>query len=93
VAEEEQLVIHPPDGAQKRELLCLLGERFEAGAALLYAEPVEARSAAGRRHMARAWGEEVRRRSIGFVGAERVYDVSVDESWNWCEYPDPADKF
>jgi hypothetical protein len=55
VAEEEQLVIHPPGDTQKRKLLCLLRERLEAGAALLYAEPVEARSEAGRRHTTRPW--------------------------------------
>jgi tRNA (cmo5U34)-methyltransferase len=55
------LVIHHLDSTGKRELFSRLCEKLEAGGALLYADVVEARSEAGRRHMARAWDEEVRR--------------------------------
>jgi tRNA (cmo5U34)-methyltransferase len=62
------LVIHHLDGAEKRELSRRLQKKLEARGALLYADVVEARSEVGRRHMARAWDEEVRQRSLRIRG-------------------------
>lgn len=86
------LVIHHLDDAEKRELFRLLQRRLEAGGALLYADVIEARSEAGRRHMARAWEEEVRRRSLRSRGDESAYRAFVDRGWNLFEHPDPMDK-
>lgn len=86
------LVIHHLDDAGKRELFRLLLERLEPGGALLYADLVEPKSERGRRHMARTWDEEVRRRSLELTGDEHAHEAFVDEKWNWYEYPDPADK-
>jgi tRNA (cmo5U34)-methyltransferase len=86
------LVIHHLDGAEKRELFRRLQKKLEAGGALLYADVVEARSEVGRRHMARAWDEEVRRRSLGIRGDESAYRDFVDREWNLFDHPDPMDK-
>ncbi len=48
------LVIHHLGGSGKRQLFGSLWERLEPGGALLYADLVEPKSEAGRRHMARA---------------------------------------
>jgi|SRR5215211_583645 len=86
------LVIHHLDGAGKRELFRGLREKLEAGGALLYADVIEARSEIGRRHMARAWDEEVRQRSLRLMGDESAYRAFAARDWNMYEHPDPADK-
>ncbi len=86
------LVIHHLDGSGKRELFRRLREKLEAGGALLYADVVEASSEAGRRHMARAWDEEVRQRSLRIRGDESAYRAFVARHWNMFEHPDPMDK-
>jgi tRNA (cmo5U34)-methyltransferase len=86
------LVIHHLDGTEKRELFRCLRKKLEAGGALLYADVVEARSEVGRRHMARAWDEEVRQRSLRIRGDESAYRAFVDRDWNMFEHPDPMDK-
>lgn len=84
------LVIHHLSGAAKRALYRRLLERLEPGGALLYADVVEAKSEPGRAHMSRAWGEEVRRRSVSLTGDERAHRLFVEERWNVFEHPDPA---
>ncbi len=86
------LAIHHLDGAEKRGLYGRLFEKLEPGGALLYADVVEARSEPGRKHMARAWNEEVKRRSSGLTGGDRAYRLFVDDGWNMYEHPDPMDK-
>lgn len=86
------LVLHHLDGAGKREHFSHLWKKLEPGGALLYADLVEPKSEAGRRHMARAWNEEVRRRALDLTGDERAYRAFVERKWNWYEHPDPADK-
>lgn len=86
------LVIHHLDGGEKRELFRSILERLEPGGALLYADLVEAKGEPGRRHMSRAWEEEVRRRSRELTGDEGAYRVFVEEEWNLYEHPDPVDK-
>lgn len=70
-------MIHPLDGTQERELLRMLWERLEAGTALLYADLIEAKSEDGRRHMARAWGDEVQRSRSGSP------ETSVPTTFSW----------
>ena len=86
------LVIHHLAGAGKRELFGKLWEKLEPGGALLYADMIEPRSEIGRRHMAQAWNEETRRRSLKLTGNERAYRTFVEQEWNWYEHPDPMDK-
>lgn len=86
------LVIHHLDGAGKRDLFRRIFEKLEPGGALLFADVVEEKSEAGRRHMARAWNEEVERRSLELTGDDRAYRFFVDEGWNMYEHTDPMDK-
>ncbi len=86
------LVIHHLDGAGKRDLFSGIFERLEPGGAFLYADIVEEKSEFGRRHMARAWNEEVERRSLELTGDDRAHRFFVDEGWNMYEHPDPMDK-
>jgi tRNA (cmo5U34)-methyltransferase len=86
------LVIHHLGGVEKRELFRRLLERLEDGGALLYADVIEARSERSRQHMARAWDEEVRQRSLGITGDESAYRAFVDRNWNMYEHPDPMDR-
>lgn len=84
------LAIHHLDGAAKGALFRRLRERLDPGGALLYADVVEAKSEPGRLHMARAWNDEVQRRSRDLTGDERAYRLFVEDHWNMYEYPDPA---
>ncbi len=86
------LVIHHLDGAGKREFFRRVFEKLEPGGALLYADVTEEKSEFGRRHMARAWNEEVERRSLELTGDDRAHRFFVDEGWNMYEHPDPMDK-
>lgn len=86
------LVIHHLDGAGKRDLLRRIFEKLESGGAFLYADVVEEKSEYGRLHMARAWNEEVERRSRELAGDDRAYRLFVDKGWNMYEHPDPMDK-
>lgn len=85
-------MIHHLDGAGKRRLYRRLWEKLEPGGACLYADVVEAKSRLAQGHMARAWEEEVRRRSLRLTGDERAYRVFAAEKWNMYEHPDPGDK-
>lgn len=86
------LVIHHLDGAGKRELFRRFQKKLEDGGALLYADVIEARSERSRQHMARAWDEEVRRRSLWITGDESAYRAFVDRNWNMYGHPDPMDR-
>lgn len=86
------LVIHHLGGAGKRELFRRILDKLEPGGAFVFADVVEEKSEAGRRHMARMWNEEVRRRSLELTGDDRAYRFFVDEGWNMYEHPDPMDK-
>lgn len=86
------LVIHHLDRAGKRELFRQIFEKLESGGAFLYADVVEEKSEPGRKHMARSWNEEVKRRSLELTGDGRAYRFFVDEGWNMYEHPDPMDK-
>lgn len=83
------LAIHHLDGMGKRNLYRRLLEKLDPGGALLYADVVEPGSEPGRAHMARAWDEEVRRRSRDLTGDERAYRLFVEDEWNMYEHPDP----
>lgn len=84
------LVIHHLDGDGKRALFGRLLERLEPGGALLVADIAEPTSEWGRRHMARAWDEEVQRQSHEFTGSLDVYDRFVGDRWNAFTYPDTS---
>lgn len=86
------LVLHHLDGKGKRGLFGKLLEKLEPGGALLYADLVEPRSEIGRRHLARAWNEETKRRSLKLTGDERAYRTFAEQQWNWYEHPDPMDQ-
>jgi SAM-dependent methyltransferase len=86
------LVIHHLDGAGKRELFARLYRRLEPGGALLIADVVEPASEPARRYLARAWSEEVRRRSLALRGDLSAYEFFERERWNLYDHPDPIDK-
>lgn len=87
------LVVHHLDESGKRALFARLRDRLEPGGALLLADIVAPTSERGRRHMARAWEDEVRRRSLAFDGDLRAYDFFVESGWNTFDHPDdPLDQ-
>ncbi len=86
------LVIHHLDGPGKQALFGALHQRLAPGGALLIADVVAPTSELGRRHMARAWDDVVRRQSIEYTGDLRAHEFFLAEHWNMYEYPDPVDK-
>lgn len=86
------LVIHHLGWEGKRGLFADLFARLEPGGALLYADVVRERSEAGRRHMSRAWSDEVRERSLRLTGDEAAHRTFEEDGWNMYEHPDPMDK-
>ncbi len=86
------LVIHHLDGPAKRDLFARLFDRLEPGGALLIADILEPTSKPGRRHMARAWEDGVRRQSQTLYGDLRAHDFFIEERWNIFDHPDPGDR-
>ncbi len=85
------LVLHHLGAAGKRDLFARLFDRLEPGGALLFADVMEPRTERGRRHYARAWEQEIRRRSEEIHGDGRAHEFFVRERWNVYDYPDPMD--
>jgi tRNA (cmo5U34)-methyltransferase len=86
------LVLHHLDASGKRDLFRRLFDRLEPGGALLFADVMAPRTERARSHFARAWEEEMRRRSVEIYGDERAHEFFVRERWNIYYYPDPIDK-
>lgn len=87
------LVIHHLEDGAKRELLRALHRHLEPGGAVLIADIVRPSSEWGRRHAARAWDQDARRRSVELTGALAAYETLARDRWNWFEHPDdPMDK-
>ena len=86
------LVFHHLDASGKRELFARLFDRMEPGGALLSADVMAPRTERARRHLAGAWEEEIRRRSVEIHGDGRAHELFVRERWNIYEHPDPMDK-
>jgi trans-aconitate methyltransferase len=83
------LTIHHLDGPGKSRLFADLFARLEPGGALCLADLVEPASSWAKRHMADAWTEAVRQRSLDLTGETRTYDFFVEERWNSYDFPDP----
>ena len=88
------LVIHHLDGPAKAALFQALFSKLAPGGALLIADLVQPASAWGRRHMARAWNEEVERQSLTLLGDRSGYEQFIADRWNFYEdaEPDEVDK-
>ncbi len=86
------LVLHHLDGPGKRELFERLHAKLEPGGGLLFADVVEPQSEWERLHVAKAWNEEVKRRSIELTRGLDAYQYFIDDRWNVYEHPDPIDK-
>lgn len=84
------LVVHHLDGPGKRALFAALHHHLEPGGALLIADIVEPTSAWGRRMMARAYDDTVRRQSLAFTGDLAAYEQFNADEWNLFDHPDPA---
>ena len=85
------LVFHHLNATGKRDLFARLFDRLEPGGALLFADVMEPRTELARGHYARAWEEEIRRRSEEIHGDGRAHEFFVRERWNVYDYPDPMD--
>ena len=83
------LAVHHLDGPGKQDLFRRVHERLEPGGALLLCDLVEPTGPWGRRHMARAWDEEVERQSLELTGDLAVYEQFQADEWNLFEHPDP----
>lgn len=83
------LTLHHLDGPGKQALFAALFTALEPGGALCLADLVEPASAWARRHMADAWTEAVRQRSLDLTGDTRAYDFFIQHQWNTYDYPDP----
>jgi tRNA (cmo5U34)-methyltransferase len=82
------LVIHHLDGDEKLALFGDIYRHLEPGGALLIADVVAPTSEPGRRHMARAWDDDVQRQSLEYTGDLRAYDSFLEQHWNMYAYPD-----
>jgi SAM-dependent methyltransferase len=80
------LVIHHLDGAGKRQLFAELYERLAPGGALLICDVVLPANEQGRTQMARAWDDEVERRSLEIVGDRSAFEHFVADKWNMYAY-------
>ncbi len=83
------LVIHHLDGPGKQALFAQLYRHLEPGGALLIADIIEPTSAWGRRMMARAYDDTVRRQSLASTGSLAVFEQFQTDHWNIFTYPDP----
>jgi trans-aconitate methyltransferase len=82
------LAIHHLKGTQKRDLFRDLHDHLAPGGALLIADLVEATSEPARRHMARAWDEDVQRQSLELTGSSADWEFFRDDHWNLYTWPD-----
>lgn len=82
------LAIHHLKGSAKRDLFADLHDHLAPGGALLIADLVEPASEPARRHMARAWDEDVERQSLEFSGSPAAWEHFRDDHWNLYIYPD-----
>ncbi|MDQ3695285.1 MAG: class I SAM-dependent methyltransferase [Chloroflexota bacterium] len=82
------LTLHHLDGPGKQALFARLFSALEPGGALCVADLVEPGSDWARRHMADAWTEAVRQRSLDLTGGTRAYDFFIEHEWNTYDYPD-----
>jgi tRNA (cmo5U34)-methyltransferase len=85
------LVIHHLDGDGKRRLFVDLFSRLSPGGALLICDVVKPANDEGRRTMANAWDEEVRRNSLEIIGDLSAYDEFVTDRWNMYAHPESED--
>jgi tRNA (cmo5U34)-methyltransferase len=83
------LTLHHLDGPGKRRLYADLFSVLEPGGALCLADIVDPASTWVRRHMADAWTEAVRQRSLDLTGETRTYDFFIEHQWNTYDFPDP----
>ncbi|MHB8646060.1 MAG: class I SAM-dependent methyltransferase [Thermomicrobiales bacterium] len=83
------LVIHHLDGPGKQALFARLYRHLEPGGALLIADVVEPTSMWGRRMMARAYDDIVRRQSLAFTGNLAAFAQFQADHWNIFSHPDP----
>lgn len=83
------LTLHHLDGPGKRQLFADLYAALEPGGALCLADLVEPASIWSRRHMADAWTEAVRQRSLDLTGETRTFDFFIEQRWNTYDFPDP----
>jgi tRNA (cmo5U34)-methyltransferase len=81
------LVIHHLDGPGKQALFAQLYRHLEPGGALLIADIIEPTSAWGRRMMARAYDDTVRRQSLASTGSLAVFEQFQTDHWNIFTYP------
>jgi SAM-dependent methyltransferase len=81
------LVIHHLKGPEKAALFQALYAKLAPGGALLINDVVEPTSDWSRRHLARAWNEDVARQSLEFAGNDRAYRHFIDAEWNLYEFP------
>lgn len=82
------LAIHHLKGAEKRDLFRDLHDHLAPGGALLIADLVEPASEPARRHMARAWDDDVQRQSLEFTGSAAAWEFFQDDHWNLYTWPD-----
>jgi len=83
------LAIHHLDGEGKRDLFRDMARALAPGGALLVADLVKPATEAGAALAARAWDDEVRRRSLAIAGTLEPYEIFRADRWNYYADPEP----
>lgn len=83
------LAVHHLDGPEKRALYRDMARALAPGGVLLLADLVRPATAAGATLAARAWDENVRRRSLEIAGDLGPYEIFRTERWNYYADPEP----
>ncbi|MGH2534440.1 MAG: class I SAM-dependent methyltransferase [Thermomicrobiales bacterium] len=81
------LVIHHLDGPGKAALFRELAAKLAPGGALLICDVVEPANDWGRRHLARAWNDDVQRQSREIGGDDRTFREFSADQWNIYQFP------
>ena len=86
------LCLHHLDDAGKKRLFAEIRDRLSGRGALLIADLVEAPHRLATRLYADTWDRAARRQSLETTGSSDLFELFLEEQWNYYAYPDPFDK-
>ena len=86
------LCIHHLDGAQKQTLFQHVQHNLSERGVCLIADLVEASHGRARHCFADTLDHSAKHQSCALVGSDELFDLFLDEKWNYYRYPDPVDK-
>lgn len=87
------LAIHHLDDGQKEQLYRDIADALLPGGVFIIADIVMPKNQLGLRLAAKAWDEDVRRRSLELASDLKAYEFFLEDKWNFFDYPeDEIDK-